>query len=388
MKIETYLREVLQENEEVILQDLGTFQTSYASAEIHPVTHLFSPPNKNINFHTKTKSSNLVLEHYISQKESIPVEEAKEQVRNFVDNLKKNLNIEKRVPLADLGELVLMNDEIEFKQNKQVNILNDSFGLPEIYAKLVENRENPSKTQPSTQSTSRKVQAPPKEETKTAWGTIAAISSLTLVVIAVIYVVAIDSSLNPFNKLLSKKKDEPKKEEIKKEENTIAENQNTENISQQNNQETPKDQNTTENNNSQETTPTNNTNTENTSENKPIAESNNTQTPVSKQETETKTNTEIKQVQESKSQGDGILVDARKNHFYIVIAGFSNQANAYKKARETKKLGLDNVKVIPPFDAKNLYRVAVGGYASRSEADSKLEEIKSVLGVEAWILKY
>ncbi|WP_448528355.1 SPOR domain-containing protein [Raineya sp.] len=385
MNIGAYLREVLQENEEVIVQDLGTFQTSYASAEIHPVTHLFSPPNKNINFHTKTKASNLILEHYISQKESVPIEEAKEQVRNFVSNLKMNLGIEKRIALESLGELVLqVNDEIEFKQNKQTNILNDSFGLPEIYAKLVDNKDSASKSQPSPQSSTRKIQAPPKEEGKKAWGTIAAIGSLALVVVAVIYVVAIDSSLNPFNKLLSKKKEQPKKEEVKKDENTLADNQNTEN----NTQELPKEQNTTsENNTSQESTTTNTTTNENTTENKTLAD-NNTQTSVKQQETETKTTTETKQNQESKPQGDGMLVEARNNQFYIVIAGFGNQANAYKKARETKKMGLDNVKIIPPFDAKNLYRVAVGGYNSRPEADSKLEEIKNVLGVDAWILKY
>lgn len=384
MNIGAYLREVLQDNEEVVVQDLGTFQTSYASAEIHPATHLFSPPNKNINFHTKTKASNLVLEHYISQKESIPVEEAKEQVRNFVSNLKMNLGIEKRIALENLGELVLqVNDEIEFKQNKQTNILNDSFGLPEIYAKLVDTKDASNKSQPSPQSSTKKIQAPPKEEGKKAWGTIAAISSLALVVVAVIYVVAIDSSLNPFNKLLSKKKEEPPKEEIKKEENTLSDNQNAEN----NIQEPPKEQNnTTKNNASQENTSTKTTN-ENTAENKTIAETN-TQNSVNQQETEIKTATETKQNQETKPQSDGILVEERKNQFFVVIAGFGSQANAYKKARETKKMGVDNVRVIPPFDAKNLYRVVVGGYNSRPEADAKLEEIKNVLGIDAWILKY
>lgn len=384
MNIGAYLREVLQENEEVIVQDLGTFQTSYASAEIHPTTHVFSPPNKNINFHTKTKTSNLILEHYISQKESVPIEEAKEQVRNFVSNLKMNLSIEKHIELESLGQLVLqVNNEIEFKQNKQTNILNDSFGLPEIYAKLVDSKDfAATKSQLSPQSSTRKIQPLPKEEEgKKAWSTIAAIGSLALVVVAVIYVVAIDSSLNPFNKLLSQKKEEVKKDVLLPSDNQITEN---------NTQEPPQEQkNISENNTSQENTSnntTNNTTNENTTENKTIAENN---TPTSnQQETENKTITENQKNQEAKPKGDGILIEVRNNQFYVVIAGFGNQANAYKKVRETKKLGLDNVKIIPPFDAKNLYRVAVGGYNSRPEADSKLEEIKNVLGVDAWILKY
>ncbi len=378
MNIGAYLCEVLQENEEVIVQDLGTFQTSYASAEIHPTTHLFSPPNKNINFHTKTKTSNLILEHYISQKESVPIEEAKEQVRNFVSKLKMNLNIEKRMALENLGELILQaNGEIEFKQNKQTNILNDSFGLPEIYAKLIDKKEMSNKSQPSPQSSTRKIQAPPQEEDKKAWGTIAAIGSLALIVVAVIYVVAIDSSLNPFNKLLSQKKEEVKKDVLLPADNQITEN---------NTQEPPQEQkNISENNTSQENT-SNSTTNENTTESKTIAENN---TPISnQQEAENKTIVENQKNQEANPKGDGILVEVRNNQFYVVIAGFGNRANAYKKVRETKKLGLDNVKIIPPFDAKNLYRVAVGGYNSRPEADSKLEEIKSVLGIDAWILKY
>jgi cell division protein FtsN len=55
---------------------------------------------------------------------------------------------------------------------------------------------------------------------------------------------------------------------------------------------------------------------------------------------------------------------------------------------EAKSKGINNVKIVPPFDNKNLYRVAVGAFSTKQQADDKLEEVKGQFGVDAWILKY
>jgi nucleoid DNA-binding protein len=210
-----YIKELLQESDEVIVQDLGTFHTSYCSAEIHPVSHAFVAPNKNISFQTKIKTSNFLLENYIAQKENISLEEAKEEVQKFVSTLKVSLGVEKRFALEDLGEFVLqVTDEIEFKQNKQANILKDSFGLPEIYAKPIDKNGTAPKgvaTPNQTKKISTANQKIPTEEPKSTWGTVAAIGSLAFVVLAVVYVVAVDSSLNPFNALLGRKSEKKRK---------------------------------------------------------------------------------------------------------------------------------------------------------------------------------
>jgi len=373
-----YIKELLQESDEVIVQDLGTFHTSYCSAEIHPVSHAFSAPNKNISFQTKIKTSNFLLENYIAQKENISFEEAKEEIQKFVSTLKVNLGVEKRFALEDLGEFVLqVTDEIEFKQNKQANILKDSFGLPEIYAKPIDKNGAAPKsvaTPNQTKKISTANQKIPTEEPKSTWGTVAAIGSLAFVVLAVVYVVAVDSSLNPFNALLGRKaekKETPKKEEEKtlvqteiKQEN---ENKLEENKIEENNTTT------TEENTNQVTTTEENTQTQ-------IVQTDNTQqNVVEEKKTEEKTD---------KNQGDGILLGGRTNQFYIVIGGFASQNNAYKKVREAKTKGVENVKIVPPFDAKNLYRVAVGAFATREQAEANLEEIKNTFNVEAWVLKY
>lgn len=382
MKVATYLRQVLQENDEVVLQDVGVFQASYASAEINPNTHLFLPPNKSIHFTTKLKASNLVLENFISQKESISLEEAQELVKAFVRQLKANLDIDRSFLLEDLGELVLqVGGEIEFKQNKQTIILDESFGLPEIYAKLID-REAPPLITPEVSSSSKRMQPPPiKEESRNAWGTVAAIASLTLLVVAVIYVVAIDSSLNPFNKLLSKKRIENSATKQVSIENQTA------NISAENS-DTASQQKEVVLPNTQPSTQTETTNLNLQAESNTENQNLNTNTNSTNQIETAQQRQSLQETKPTQNKGDDILVGERSNQFFIVIAGFANQANAYKKAREAKKLGLENIKIIPPFDAKRLYRVAVGGYSSRSEADTKLEEIRNVLGVDAWILRY
>lgn len=375
-----YIKELLQEGDEVIVQDLGTFHTSYYSAEIHPVSHSFAAPNKNISFQTKIKASNFLLENYIAQKEHISIDQAKEEVQKFVSALKVNLGVEKRVSLEDLGELVLqVSDEIEFKQNKQANILNDSFGLPEIYAKPIE-RNGASQKNTTTPSAIKKPtttnQKVPTEEPKSTWGTVAAIGSLAFVVLAVVYVVAVDSSLNPFNALLGKKTE--KKEDKKKEEekalvqtDTLKEDNNSTNNIQENKIEENNKANNTEENKFEENKVV---------ENKQVVE----------ETAKTTVSSEDKKVEEKtdKPKGDGILLGDRTNQFYIVIGGFSAQNNAYKKVREAKTKGVENIKIVPPFDAKNLYRVAVGAYPTREQAEANLEEIKNTFGVDAWVLKY
>ncbi|MFN3315655.1 MAG: SPOR domain-containing protein [Raineya sp.] len=381
--VASYIKELLQESDEVIVQDLGTFHTSYHSAEIHPVSHSFAAPNKNITFQAKIKASNLLLENYIAKKENISLEQAKEEVQKFVSALKVSLGVEKRVALESLGEFVLqINDEIEFKQNKQTNILNDSFGLPEIYAKPIERNGAAQKSTPQSNNQVKKPtslnQKAPTEEPKSTWGTVAAIGSLAFVVLAVVYVVAVDSSLNPFNALLGKKtekKEEPKKEEEK----NIVQN------------ETPKEENNTTNNFSENNTtlPEENNNTE---ENKKVEEQKQEEVKQIAQQENTQSNSVIeeKKVEEkpTKPQGDGVLLSDRTNQFYIVIGGFAAQNNAYKKVREAKSKGVENVKIVPPFDAKNLYRVAIGSFATREQAEANLEEVKNTFNVDAWVLKY
>jgi nucleoid DNA-binding protein len=368
-----YIKELLQESDEVIVQDLGTFHTSYCSAEIHPVSHAFVAPNKNISFQTKIKTSNFLLENYIAQKENISLEEAKEEVQKFVSTLKVSLGVEKRFALEDLGEFVLqVTDEIEFKQNKQANILKDSFGLPEIYAKPIDKNGAAPKgvaTPNQTKKISTANQKIPTEEPKSTWGTVAAIGSLAFVVLAVVYVVAVDSSLNPFNALLGRKSE--KKENKKQEEKILVQTetkQETQNAREENNVSKP------EENNQQVTD---------------IEPNKSEETAQKLQEAQDKV-VEEKKVEEktNKTQGDGILLENKTNQFYIVIGGFASQNNAYKIVREAKAKGVKNVKIVPPFDAKNLYRVAVGAFATREQAEANLEEIKNTFNVEAWVLKY
>ncbi|GAB4123464.1 MAG: hypothetical protein OHK0045_16150 [Raineya sp.] len=375
-----YIKELLQESDEVIVQDLGTFHTSYHSAEIHPVSHAFAAPNKNISFQTKIKVSNLLLENYIAQKERISVEEAKEEVQKFVSTLKVSLGVEKRAALEDIGELILqVSDEIEFKQNKQSNILNDSFGLPEIYAKPIE--RNGASQQNVAISTTNKPsslkQKAPTEEPKSTWGTIAAIGSLAFVVLAVVYVVAVDSSLNPFNALLGRKTE--KKDDKKKQEEVVVQ---SDNLTQENNT-TP----TTTNENSDATNT--NANEDNIEKNKQEEQKKEENQEIAKQEANN-TVVDEKTVEEKpeKPKDDGILLGDRTNQFYIVIGGFSAQNNAYKKVSEAKAKGVENIKIVPPFDAKRLYRVAVGAFPTREQAEASLEEVKNTFSVDAWVLKY
>ncbi|MFO7807644.1 MAG: SPOR domain-containing protein [Candidatus Moraniibacteriota bacterium] len=59
-----------------------------------------------------------------------------------------------------------------------------------------------------------------------------------------------------------------------------------------------------------------------------------------------------------------------QNHFWIQVGAFSSQQNANAMAEEYKSKGYDAVVLAPsPTDRTKLYRVRLGGYPSREEAE-------------------
>jgi len=131
MQIEEYISELLYRHECVVVPGLGGFVTDYAPAKVHPVSHTFYPPSKNILFNSKLLSDDGLLLHNISLTEEISYKQAKIKVEGFVRNCKYDLKQGKKLSFDKIGTINKdIEDNILFEPVNSANYLEESFGLP------------------------------------------------------------------------------------------------------------------------------------------------------------------------------------------------------------------------------------------------------------------
>jgi hypothetical protein len=130
MDIAPYICDLLYKHDCVIVPGFGGFVATYAPAKIHPVTHTFYPPSKNILFNSKLTRDDGLLTDYISQKNKILYNEAKNQLALATWQIRSRLERNERVFLKYVGSLQLEPEgRIIFEPDGTINFLDDSFGL-------------------------------------------------------------------------------------------------------------------------------------------------------------------------------------------------------------------------------------------------------------------
>lgn len=143
--IHKYIYEWLLDHESIIVPDLGQFVAEFKGASIHPSIHSVSPPNKTIAFNSEPKHDDGALAGFISQKESLSEKEASDYIKQFVTELKVALASDRKYELPAFGVFVKKPEgEIEFTADEAINFEGDSFGLPKLFYKPVEKKEDTS----------------------------------------------------------------------------------------------------------------------------------------------------------------------------------------------------------------------------------------------------
>lgn len=130
--ITNYLKELLNDNECVIIPEFGAFISKRHSATIDYANNRFLPPYKEIVFNDKLKNDDGILADFISKKENISKEEASNKIHEFVNQSVAILDVNSELELVDLGKFININGNFIFNAKDDVNILGDSFGLTEF----------------------------------------------------------------------------------------------------------------------------------------------------------------------------------------------------------------------------------------------------------------
>ena len=143
IKVQNYIKELLFDNECVIIPNFGGFVTSYKSSEIHPIKHHFIAPSKRIAFNEKLKLNDGLLISYIANSAKISLKDASDQVQNFVSELNEKIKSKQKYSIDGIG-IISKNVEgrLQFKSEIKDNFLEDSFGLPDFFSEPILRDEN------------------------------------------------------------------------------------------------------------------------------------------------------------------------------------------------------------------------------------------------------
>jgi hypothetical protein len=139
--LEKYIKQLLNENDEVVVPKLGTFVAGYAGSEISGIR--VAPPSKKIHFYEKLKSDkNELLRKRVTEAEGISISDFQDELGKMVTKVEDELRNSGSSSINHLGVIKKKPDgSLDFEQDDD-NFLDDSFGLPSLERKPLNKREN------------------------------------------------------------------------------------------------------------------------------------------------------------------------------------------------------------------------------------------------------
>jgi cell division septation protein DedD/nucleoid DNA-binding protein len=384
MNIEKYIRELLFEQNCVIIPDFGGFIANYVSADIHPIRHTFIPPSKNIAFNEMLKVNDGLLVSNVANAEQISREDAMQAVRDFVEKVRQDIRMTGKYRFEDIGTLYLNHEQrLQFEPENTINYLTASFGLPDLQFKPIERqtaarintkdratltdaefriRENLNSQKTEKDTKSKPASQSPK------WQSTLVPAGLFLA-IAFGYFNFLDkgdnwlSKINPFALV--------NKDFFAKSNSSTTQNSNKASvIPAQNewgkNEQKPEDKVVEKE--------------EKKSEEKTVEKKESETVKNVKQHEETKKTAKIteKKTEVPKEK------PSKKERFYIIVGGFGSISNAEKLKKELSEQG-HAAKVLPAGN-NGLIKVSYDDYATESEANSVVQTLKSKYP-GAWVYK-
>ena len=132
MKISTYIFELLQSHDCVIVPNFGAFVTRNISAKISSDGSRIFPPNKEISFNKNVVKNDGLLLNAISSNENISYEGAEQKITNWVTRINKKLEKQRYIEIKNIGSISLENSKYIFAPNQNSIFLKSSYGFNSI----------------------------------------------------------------------------------------------------------------------------------------------------------------------------------------------------------------------------------------------------------------
>jgi len=128
-----YIRELILENDTVVIPGFGAIISSYRPAKIDEEGNKILPPSKEISFTSKIRNNDGLLVGYVAEKEKISHSEALQKIEKERENILYQLDKDESVTLENTGTFY-SNDkhEIQFEPSLQDYQAIDSFGMEPV----------------------------------------------------------------------------------------------------------------------------------------------------------------------------------------------------------------------------------------------------------------
>jgi hypothetical protein len=136
MDVSIYIAEFLVNKGHVLLPGLGSFVSTYQSAQLLQDNKAIQPPRRIYSFDPEQKQNDNTLALFIAGKENIPVSVAEKEVEEFVEGCHYVLNKGKRLEIKSVG-LLFLNEtgKVVFELEENLVTEGEFYGLPVVKLK-------------------------------------------------------------------------------------------------------------------------------------------------------------------------------------------------------------------------------------------------------------
>lgn len=116
----------------MIIPNFGGFIGQYEDSKFDDKTNLFIPPSKKASFNKHLKNDDGLLTHDVANTQNISYNKASETIKQFVLDLKSELQKNKRVEIEKVGTLYFDNNNLLKFTAATTNFSTKHFGLPTL----------------------------------------------------------------------------------------------------------------------------------------------------------------------------------------------------------------------------------------------------------------
>ena len=141
MKISSYIFELLQSHDCVIVPNFGALVARNISAKISSDGSKIFPPNKELSFNKNLVKNDGLLINAISSNENISYEKAEQKITNWVRRTNKKLEKQRYTEIKNIGSISLENTKYVFVPNQNSIFLKSSFGFNSIDSSQITRRQ-------------------------------------------------------------------------------------------------------------------------------------------------------------------------------------------------------------------------------------------------------
>ena len=141
MKISSYIFELLQSHDCVIVPNFGALVARNISAKISSDGSKIFPPNKELSFNKNLVKNDGLLINAISSNENISYEGAEQKITNWVRRTNKKLEKQRYIEIKNIGSISLENTKYVFMPNQNSIFLKSSYGFNSIDSSQITRRQ-------------------------------------------------------------------------------------------------------------------------------------------------------------------------------------------------------------------------------------------------------